>query len=134
MAERRCLIPIDGFYEWQREGKTRRPYHFSDPQGSKLLLGGVFEYDANGQPCCAILTTAATGAMTPIHDRQPVLLPLDAAQDWLFSRDRAQLDSLIQPAPDDALRCWQVAPVVNDARHEGADCAAPLGELFPDAD
>ena len=132
MAERRCLLPVDGFYEWRRDGKARTPFHFGDPAGGKLLLGALYEYDASGQPCFAILTTAANETMAPIHDRQPVLLPSEAVSDWLFSRDRAQLDCLIQPASAPALCGWQVTAAVNDARHDGTDCAAPLDDLFPD--
>jgi putative SOS response-associated peptidase YedK len=87
-SRRRCLIPVDGFYEWRRDGGRRRPYWFHAPERRPFALAGLWERWQNptlGEPLesCAILTTAANAVMQPIHDRMPVILSPSAYGTWL---------------------------------------------------
>lgn len=76
--QRRCLIPVDGFYEWQAQGRTKQPFFFSDPQGQVLALAGLWEWwrapDGGLLRTCCILTTAANAQVAPVHERMPLIL------------------------------------------------------------
>ncbi len=76
--KRRCLIPADGFYEWQPRGRTKQPFFFSDPQGQVLALAGLWEAwrapDGGLLRTCCILTTAANARVAPVHERMPLIL------------------------------------------------------------
>ncbi len=87
LRHRRCLVPATGFYEWQREGRTRTPFFFAPAVPSEpLALAGIWEDWTDGTECLrslSILTTAANAVMRPIHDRMPVILQPDAWLRWL---------------------------------------------------
>ncbi len=139
---RRCLVPASGFYEWRREGRARTPFYFApaDP-GAPLALAGLWEDWTDGTEhlrSLAILTTAANADMLPVHDRMPVVLPPGAWRLWVdpAAQHPRDLLPLLTPRGDGFLARREVGPYVNDARHEGAACAAPAGgpsPLFPGA-
>jgi len=127
----RCLIPADGFYEWQaRPGAAKQPYAIRAADGTLLGFAGLWDRWEGPEGCldtCTILTTAANAAMAPIHDRMPVILaPADYAA-WL---DPAALPgglkALLRPCPPGALRLHPVGPRVGNARNEGPGLAEPL--------
>jgi len=72
----------------------------------------------------AVVTTAANGTMSPIHDRMPVILDDNGVDRWLDPDD--QPEDLLQPAADDLLEMWEVATEVNDGRNEGAHLTEPV--------
>jgi putative SOS response-associated peptidase YedK len=80
---RRCLIPADGFYEWQKtQGGAKQPFYFSMAGNAVFAFAGLWE-SWNDIESCTILTTAANGLLQPIHDRMPVILsPKDYGR-WL---------------------------------------------------
>ena len=126
---RRCLIPADGFYEWQRPADgSRVPYFIHHVNRSPMAFAGLWTswHDpAQGGErllTCTIITTQATGGMTELHDRTPVLLPPDAWADWLdHDADPVALRHLLT-APDPALVTWrQVGPAVNNVRNNSPD-------------
>jgi putative SOS response-associated peptidase YedK len=126
--QRRCLIPADGFYEWDRQGQNKRPYYFSHPDGAVLAFGGLWESwqapDGSLLRTACILTTAANAQVAPIHDRMPLLL---AAADWTtwLEGPAATAQDFLRPAPDAALRSWPVSPRVNRVQEEGEELIAP---------
>jgi putative SOS response-associated peptidase YedK len=85
--KRRCLIPADGFYEWQPQGRTKQPFYFSDPHGQVLALAGLWEAwrAPNGDwlRTCCILTTAADERVAPVHERMPLILAPPSWAPWL---------------------------------------------------
>lgn len=126
--KRRCLVPATGFYEWKREGKTKTPYYFTS-RSRALVFAGLWERWTDGDVSIlsfTIITTEANSLMAPIHNRMPVILKHDDWRAWLdpMEYDRAHLQSLLLPADDEALECWEVGPYVNNARHEGEQCIA----------
>jgi putative SOS response-associated peptidase YedK len=111
LVRRRCLVPADGFYEWQvREGGDGRrhkvPHLIRHQDGSPLAFAGLWEVwrgDPSGEPLrsCVIITAAANELVAPLHDRMPVVLPSDAWDRWL-DRDYDELSALrplLVPAP-----------------------------------
>jgi putative SOS response-associated peptidase YedK len=84
---RRCLIPVDGFYEWQRRGSAKQPYCFEVNEGELFAFAGLWEgwKDSNAQwiKTCTTLTTTPNAVTSTVHDRMPVILHLDSYDLWL---------------------------------------------------
>ncbi len=123
---RRCLIPADGFYEWQKTGKGRakQPFHLRRPDGKPFAFAGLWERWTRGaEPLesCAIITTEANGLLRPIHDRMPVILGPESFDTWLGepAPDPAALAALLRPCPDDLLTAVPVSTAVNNPRFDG---------------
>ncbi len=125
----RCLIPADGFYEWQPvPGQPRKqPFHITRADGDLFAFAGLWSVWHRGEPeelrTCTIITTAANERIAPIHDRMPVILPPEAEKPWLAHDSPLPLlnDMLTSlPAPELALR--PVGPAVNDVRNDGPEC------------
>lgn len=125
----RCLIPADGFYEWQQVPGERRkqPFHITRADGELFAFAGLWSVWHRGQPeelrTCTIITTAANAAVAPIHDRMPVILPRAAEGLWLAHDAPAQeLQQLLRGLPPAELALRPVGPAVNDARYDGPEC------------
>lgn len=129
---RRCLIPVDGFYEWSVVPGRRRkqPWFFSARDDGPLAFAGLWESwrspsapDGPSLHTCAILTGPPNAVVAPIHDRMPVILERSAWMSWLdpANEDVEELTGMLGPAPDDLLSVWPVSLAVNDVhRHDGA--------------
>lgn len=133
---RRCLVPANGFYEWQKQGKGKQPFYITTPDGAPFAIAGLWEYwegaDGSALESCTLLTTSANTLMAPLHDRMPVIVaPEDYAQ-WLGTgRDENpqaldQLQHLLRPYAEDGLVAYPVSTYVNNTRNEGADCVQAL--------
>jgi len=132
-AKRRCIVPSDGFYEWQRTGGPRQPYFLRPPEDAVLAMAGlwaVWKDPDTGMwvPSAAVITTDANRVVGRLHDRMPVLLPREAWDDWLDPAvdDADYLLSLLEPAPDDVLEMYPISRTVNDVRNEGPELLVPL--------
>jgi len=136
-AKRRCLIPADGFYEWQaRPGQKRKqPMFVHRRDGEPMAFAGLWEAwrdpeqgeDADWLRTCAIVTTTANDLLAPIHDRMPVILPESAWDTWLDpDPDSRALQSLLVPAPAELVVAYPVSPLVNSAKHDGPELVQPF--------
>ena len=132
---RRCLVPVDSFYEWRREGKVRQPFRIWQPDGRPLALAGLWSgwRDADTgevRRTFTIVTTGPNDLMRSIHDRMPVVIPAEAWDRWLDPAipDPAELQGLLVAAPDDSLRAYPVGRAVNDVRNDGPGLIEPLDE------
>ena len=130
---RRCLVPANGFYEWQRLGGTKQPYFIHPTDQETFAFAGLYDEapGEDGQPLAsyAIITTGANEAMAPIHDRMPVILRPEDEADWLDSAitDPA-ITALLRPYPAEATAATAVSTAVNDTRHNGPELIQPLAE------
>jgi putative SOS response-associated peptidase YedK len=130
--KRRCLIPVDGFFEWKAEGKGKQPYLFQRPDHRPFAFAGLWErwQPEEGQPLltCCLATTIANGLTKQYHDRMPVILDTTYAfAAWLEpGATVTQLQALLRPAPDDFLQPVRVSRAVNNARFDGPECVEPL--------
>lgn len=120
MKYRRCLIPADGFYEWQARGSgAKQPFYIHAKSGSPLAFAGLWETwtGPNGEEVdtAAIVTTTANRTLAPIHERMPVIVPPEAFDLWLDTAhvDEQTAEAVIAPAPDDLLEAYPVSTVVN---------------------
>jgi putative SOS response-associated peptidase YedK len=125
---RRCIVPADGFYEWQRLGRVRQPYLIRREDRVPLAFAGLWSVwpdPISGEwlRSCSVITTEANDAIAELHDRMPVILDADDIATWLDPGrpDRATLRAMLRPAPSDGLELVPVSSRVNDANHEGAD-------------
>ena len=128
---RRCLIPADGFFEWQRHGDTREAWYFRSTAGTPLAFAGLWDEwldKSTGETLrsCTIITTAANALMRPIHDRMPVVLQAHEERQWLDDDRVESLHALLQPEATAALAAYRVSDYVNNPRHEGPQCIAEL--------
>lgn len=98
LQRRRCLIPADGFYEWQRDGDTKIPYYVHGSDDGPLALAGLWEVwrapDDTRLRTCVIITTAARDGLEQVHNRMPVVLPHTTWQRWL-DRDTQEGDAAL---------------------------------------
>lgn len=129
---RRCLVPVDGFYEWQKRSDGRQPYYFSARDRKTMALAGIWashEYPGGHVVnSCSILTTAANSLMRPVHHRMPVILP---AGDWKFWLDlpaeKAEtLLGLLRPLPPELMQSWPVSRQVNSPSFDQPSCVQPV--------
>ena len=126
---RRCLIPADGFYEWQKLGKVKQPYFFHRPDDSLFAFAGLWESNREFGESCSLVTTTANGVVSVAHDRMPVVLDRSDWQAWVSpSSSKAQLEGLLRPAADDYLVATPVSQFVNNPKNEGAGCIEPLAK------
>lgn len=140
LAQRRCLIPADGFYEW-RQGKApqkapqrppKQPFLITLREGGPFCFAGLWEnWRAPGGEwlrSCTIITTTATPALSFLHHRMPVILePADYAL-WLGDQagETAQREALLRPFDGEKLAVTAVSTTVNQVRNEGPDLITPL--------
>ena len=132
MRRQRCLIPADGFYEWQASGTgPKRPFYIHRKDGQPLAFAGLWEcwMGPNGEEMetAAIVTTDANRTLRPIHERMPVILPPEAFDLWL---DCANVEpqtaaALLTPAPDLLLEAYSVSTAVNRVANDDARLIAP---------
>jgi putative SOS response-associated peptidase YedK len=125
---RRCIVPADGFYEWQRLGRVRQPYLIRREDRAPLAFAGLWSLwpdPMSGEwlRSCSVITTEANDAIAELHDRMPVILDADDIATWLDPGrpNPATLRAMLRPAPSDYLELVPVSSRVNDANHEGAD-------------
>ena len=124
LANRRCLVPANAFYEWKAMQDRKQPYAIARRDGAPLAFAGVWGWwkapDGELVRTFAILTTAATPTMRQLHERMPVIFEPDAWSIWLDANSDPALD-LMRPAAADVLRFWPVSPVVNSVRNNWAE-------------
>jgi putative SOS response-associated peptidase YedK len=127
----RCLIVADGFYEWRRlPAGPKRAFHITRTDGGLFAFAGLWSiwHGEDGQTLrtCTILTTAASSAIAPLHDRMPIILAPAAEEAWLeHSQPPERLRELLAGLAPERTALRPVGPAVNDARYDGPDCLAP---------
>lgn len=137
-AERRCLVPADGFYEWTDEGPYRVAYEDDRP----FLMAGVWEawtpaqtgLDAFGagepetpdpQERFAVVTVEPNDVVGDLHHRMAAIIPPDRATEWLTA-DTDTAQSLLEPASGDEMRAYRVSQAVNDPSNDDASLVEPV--------
>ncbi len=136
-ARRRCIVPADGFYEWQAVAgqKRKQPYFIHRQDDEPLAFAGLWA-EWRGQVAgeqvvvrsTTIITTEANETMAPVHDRMPVILPRRAWDDWLDPSNLQveRLQPLLVPAPASLLTMHPVSTDVSNVRNVGRHLAEPI--------
>jgi len=121
---RRCLVPVDGFYEWERLEDRRQPYFIHRPDGRPLTLAGIWapwREAPNGGliGTCSIVTTTPDIVVGRLHDRMPVVLAERDWGTWLDpAADGSTLQRLLRPSGGVALEAYAVPLLVNNVRND----------------
>lgn len=130
MKSMRCLIPASGFYEWRTEDGNKQPYFIKRQDGQPMAFAGLYSVWTKGSEpltSCTILTTDATGAMTELHHRVPVILEPDEWDRWLDKQqvDPHEVEDLLDAPHDDLLTWYAVDRRVGNARVDDAELLNP---------
>lgn len=134
LAERRCLVPADGFIEWKPEGKKKQPFHFHLASGELFAFAGLFETHKEFGPSCCIITTEPNELVAKVHDRMPVILHKSVYAKWLDpSLTTAELLAMMVPFPAEEMEGHAISDYVNNAKHEGPQCLVRPVTLFAEA-
>ena len=137
LERRRCIIPADGFYEWQDrpKGQKKQPFFIHHEDGEPLAFAGLWEVwhdpdDDEAEPLrtCSIITTDANQVVARTHDRMPVMLPSDVWEAWLDvnQHDLDVVQGLLVPEPPKQLEVYPVTTEVNNVRNDGEHLLEPL--------
>lgn len=135
LQRKRCIIPTDGFYEWKKDGSTKKPYRITLENGELFGFAGLWDtwQDPVGQiiRTCTIITTTPNELIEPIHNRMPVILPKESEHDWLDSTiDGRLMTGIFKPYPADIMTVYEVPSLVNSPKNDVVDCIAPIKGLF----
>jgi putative SOS response-associated peptidase YedK len=131
LRERRCIVPLTGFYEWKRVGKARQPFNVRRRDGRVFGVAGLWDRLESGDQdpleSCLVLTTTANGVVKPIHDRMPLILDPASYGRWLEASPPASPDILtaLQVLPEELLESYTVSTLVNRAGVEDPRCVEP---------
>src|SRR4051812_2591780 len=143
--KRRCIIPVDGFYEWRKVAgqKAKQPYFITRADGEPLAFAGLWEVwrpkddvDRTTDPLrsCTIITGEPNEKIAEIHDRMPVILPPSAWAAWLDpdNDDVETLGQLLVPAPAALIELHPVRRAVHNVREKGPELIEPASEPVED--
>jgi len=127
---RRCLIPADGFFEWKRTGREKRPFYFQLNDESTFAFAGIWDTWSNRGDVvtsCAIITTAANDLVGELHDRMPAILLPDFQDAWLDQKtNRAVLTEILKPFPSARMKTHPVSSNVNSPDNDSANLLVPV--------
>lgn len=128
---RRCIIPADGFYEWQKVDGGKQPIFIHGVDKRPFALAGLWEMwsDPEGSmlQTCTILTTRPNDMMAPIHNRMPVILEKEDYDMWLDPGDNPQQAlHLLRPYPAEKMAAYPVSTFVNSPRNDAPACIEPI--------
>lgn len=130
---RRCLIPADGFYEWQKQADGKQPMFIRPSEGGErpFALAGLWEFwsdpDGGTIQSCTILTTTPNELMASIHNRMPVIVEPEDFDLWLNPEpDPEQGLHLLRPYPAEKMVAYPVSTVVNNPRNDVPECVQPI--------
>lgn len=131
---KRCIVPADGFYEWERRPEGgKQPHYVRAIGGVPFAFAGLWAVRRDPESgerlaSCTIVTTDPNPLLRRIHDRMPVILPEEAWDRWLDpdDADPEALLALLGPAPVEVMEAYPVSTIVNSVRNDGPECVAPL--------
>lgn len=128
--QRRCLIPVNGYYEWIKDGTTKKsiPYLISNVKKNYFAFAGVYEYWYDNEQeqsllTTALITTEPNEKVATIHDRMPVILEQKDWAKWLDnSTPFSELNKLFIPCSSEIIDINEVGDLVNSVRNDSVEC------------
>ena len=129
-AKRRCLVPIDNFFEWQKIKGPKQPYAVAMKSGEPFALGAIWESWRHPETgdivrTFCVITTEANALLSQIHDRMPVIIPREAYDRWLSPVEPDPRDLLV-PYPAEPMTMWSISTRVNSPKNDDASILDPL--------
>jgi len=135
----RCLVPVDGFYEWQQSTKPKQPFYFTMKDKKPFALAALWDSwkPKAGAPAewdsiisFTLITTTPNSIMEPVHDRMPVILDEENYDLWLNPnfRDTQILKHFLKPFPTEKMESEAVSTFVNSTKNQGSQCVEKLSD------
>jgi len=134
--QRRCIVPLSGFIEWQRDGTRKRPFAIYREDRAILSVAGLWDRwadtDGDEVQTFAVITTEANGFMAPIHGRMPVILEPGDEDAWLSADTGPEaLHALLVPCAEGRLAAHEVSSLINSPRNNAPELLEPVGDALP---
>jgi len=130
LRKRRCLVLADGYYEWTSTDKSRAPMFFHLTGHRPFALAGIWDRwagEGEAVETCAVITTEPSALAARVHHRMPVVLTLDAAEEWLDESTRTRRAvELMAPYEAADLECYEVSRYVNSPANDSPECIKPV--------
>jgi putative SOS response-associated peptidase YedK len=127
--KRRCLVPADGFYEWENTRDGKQPYRITLKDGEPFAMAGLWEWWRRGEQrieSFTIIVTTANELSRRIHDRMPVILHPDTWDAWLTAKDAETPTVLLQPYPASQMTIYPVSKRVGNVKNDDPELILPL--------
>ena len=126
----RCLVPVDGFYEWKTQGKLKLPYRYTMKAGEIFSLAGLYATlilpSGKTLYTMSLITTEANALVGEVHDRMPVIIPPEKENVWLNPRSKlSEFAACLSPYPTQAMRAYPVSPKLNSGKIDTPDLIVP---------
>jgi putative SOS response-associated peptidase YedK len=139
IKHRRCLIPANGFYEWQGKSGSKQPYYFNLPSGEPIAFAGLWEVwenknapsDAALYKSCTIITTDASDSVKDVHNRMPLILKQEAYDEWLDpeTKEPGRIEEVLKNGCVKELKRYPVSKLVNHVGNNSKECMEPLTNI-----
>jgi len=132
LSRRRCLVPADGFYEWNRFGRDRQPYCFEGEGRKPFAFAGLWDrWQMPGGIALetfTILTTTPNSLLSDVRDRMPVILPPENYDLWLNPqlRNVERIQPLLKPYDANQMRRYAVSTRINNVGNDDRQCSEPV--------
>lgn len=132
LQHHRCIIPADGFYEWEEVEQEKIPFRVTHKSGAPFALAGLWDISKNDKGeeilTFTIITVPANEILYQLHDRMPLILKREDEAVWLNPAltDIGQLIALMQPYPSEEMHFYEVSKAVNSWKNDTADCIQPI--------
>jgi putative SOS response-associated peptidase YedK len=123
--ERRCIVPVDGWYEWRTERDGKQPYYFFRQNGDPLFFAGLWSGDT-----FTLITTAAEGGLTQIHHRRPLALDFGDSRAWLETAPQSEGSIVAKILPASEIQFHPVTGRMNSPRNDGPQMIERI-EILP---
>lgn len=139
VKRKRCLVPADGYFEWVREGKKKKPFWIRMADERPFMMAGLWEKwrdktveDSPPLETFTVLTTTSNSLTSDIHDRMPVILHQNDYDPWLDpdTEDGNELTYLFEPFDSEMMRLDEVNDRVNSVRNDDEQCIELVRGLF----
>lgn len=133
---KRCVVPISGYYEWQRVENQKQPHYIKPAENNALVLAGLWDEWHNPEDdqvitSFTIVTCEAADPIKFLHHRQPVMLDKNDLAQWLDrDADTASLRALVHPRLPRALEIVPVSKYVGNSKNNGSQCIEPVGNSY----
>lgn len=126
-SNHRCLIPVDGWFEWLKTTTTKSPHYLCRTDREPFTFAGIYAECEDGSLGCAIITEPARGCAKEIHDRMPLILDNDSLESWLDPdlTDRETIRQAVRHLGARLITYWPVSPRVNRPTNDDATLIVP---------
>jgi len=132
LKHRRCIVPANGFYEWEEVDGKKKPLYVKMKDDTPMLFAGLWDHwktpEGNIIESCTILTTSSNDLIRPLHDRMPLILDVTGSDLWLDVKvtDPERLKPLFIPYPAEKMEMYPVSDIVNSPRNDTPECIVPF--------